>query len=89
MKAKEAALKAMELNPNLAEAHNVLAKLAYDRDLDFAASEHEFKRAIEFNPNFAGAHHWYSGGPLESSGRFEEAIARRQARGGARSAFRR
>src|SRR5437764_56704 len=37
LKAKEAALKAMELNPNLAEAHNVLAKLAYDRDLDFAA----------------------------------------------------
>jgi tetratricopeptide (TPR) repeat protein len=75
LKAKEAALKAMELNPNLAEAHNVLGKLAYDRDLDFAASEHEFKRAIELNPNFAGAHHWYSGGPLESSGRFEEAIA--------------
>jgi TolB-like protein/Tfp pilus assembly protein PilF len=70
-----AALKALELNPNLAEAHNVIAKLAYDTDLDFAASEREFKRAIELNPNYAGAHHWYSGGPLESSGRFEEAIA--------------
>ena len=33
------------------------------------------KGAIELNPNFAGAHHWYSGGPLESSGRFKEAIA--------------
>ena len=74
-KAKAAALKAMELNPNLAEPHNVLGKLAYDKDLDFAGSEREFKRAIELNPNFAGAHHWYSGGPLESSGRFEEAIA--------------
>jgi TolB-like protein/tetratricopeptide (TPR) repeat protein len=74
-KAKTAALKAMELDPKLAEAHNVLAKLAYDKDLDFAASEREFKRAIELNPNYAGAHHWYSGAPLESSGRFEEAIA--------------
>jgi TolB-like protein/tetratricopeptide (TPR) repeat protein len=74
-KARANALKAMELNPNLAEAHNVLGKLAYDADLDFVTSEREFKRAIELNPNYAGAHHWYSGGPLESSGRFDQAIA--------------
>jgi TolB-like protein/Tfp pilus assembly protein PilF len=73
--AKAAALKAMELNPNLAEAHNVLAKLAYDGDLDFVESTREFQRAIALNPNYAGAHHWFSGGPLESLGQFDKAIA--------------
>ncbi len=52
-----AALKALELNPNLAEAHNALAKIALDCDVDFAESIREFKRAIELNPNYAGAHH--------------------------------
>jgi TolB-like protein/tetratricopeptide (TPR) repeat protein len=74
VKARVAALKAMELNPGLAEAHNVLGKLAYDVDLDFTESAREFKRAIELNPNFAGAHHWYSGAPLESLGQFDQAI---------------
>jgi len=74
-KAKAAALKALELNPNLAEAHNALAKLAYDVDLDFAESDREFNRAIELNPNYAGAHHWFSGASLESLGHFDEAIA--------------
>jgi TolB-like protein/Tfp pilus assembly protein PilF len=69
-----AALKALELNPNLAEAHNALAKIALDYDVDFAEATREFKRAIELNPNYAGAHHWFSGA-LESQGRFDEAIA--------------
>jgi TolB-like protein/tetratricopeptide (TPR) repeat protein len=69
-----AALKALELNPNLAEAHNVLGKIAMDYDVDFAEATREFKRAIELNPNYAGAHHWYSG-TLESQGQFDEAIA--------------
>jgi len=69
-----AALKALELNPNLAEAHNALAKIAMDYDVDFAEATREFKRAIELNPNYAGAHHWFSG-TLESQGKFDEAIA--------------
>lgn len=69
-----AALKALELNPNLAEAHNALAKIAMDYDVDFAEATREFKRAIELNPNYAGAHHWFSG-TLESQGQFAEAIA--------------
>jgi tetratricopeptide (TPR) repeat protein len=69
-----AALKALELNPNLAEAHNALAKIALDYDVDFAEATREFKRAIELNPNYAGAHHWFSG-TLESQGQFAEAIA--------------
>jgi len=69
-----AALKALELNPNLAEAHNALAKIALDYDVDFAEAAREFKRAIELNPNYAGAHHWFSGA-LESLGQFDEALA--------------
>jgi TolB-like protein/Tfp pilus assembly protein PilF len=69
-----AALKALELNPNLAEAHNALAKIAMDYDVDFEEATREFKRAIELNPNYAGAHHWFSG-TLESQGKFEEALA--------------
>ena len=69
-----AARKALELNPNLAEAHNALAKIAMDYDVDFAEATREFRRAIELNPNYAGAHHWFSG-TLESQGQFDEAIA--------------
>ena len=69
-----AALKALELNPDLAEAHNALAKIAMDYDIDFAEATREFKRAIALNPNYAGAHHWFSG-TLESEGKFDEAIA--------------
>jgi len=69
-----AARKALELNPNLAEAHNALAKIAMDYDVDFAEATREFKRAIELNPNYAGAHHWFSG-TLESRGQFGEALA--------------
>jgi len=69
-----AALKALELNPNLAQAHNALAKIAMDYDIDFAEATREFRRAIELNPNYAGAHHWFSG-TLESQGQFDQAIA--------------
>jgi TolB-like protein/Flp pilus assembly protein TadD len=68
-----AALKALELNPNLAEAHNALAKIAMDYDIDFDKAAREFKRAIELNPNYAGAHHWFSA-VLESLGQFDEAL---------------
>jgi tetratricopeptide (TPR) repeat protein len=59
-KAKAAALKALELDDSLAEAHASLALSVGDVDGDEAAAEREFKRAIELNPNYATAHHWYS-----------------------------
>jgi eukaryotic-like serine/threonine-protein kinase len=58
--AKAAALKALELDPNLAEAHTSLAKVLFDYDYDFAGAEKSFKRAIELNPNYASAHYFYS-----------------------------
>ena len=59
LKAKAAALKALELDSNLAEAYAVLAETKID-DWDFAGAENDYKRAIELNPNFATAHQWYS-----------------------------
>jgi len=73
--AKAAALKALQLDEKLAEAHTALGLLLCDGDLDMAGSISEFQRAIALNPNYATAHHWYGNGPLVALGRFEEAIA--------------
>ena len=73
--AKAAALKALQLDEKLAEAHTALGLLLYMGDLDMAGSISEFQRAIALNPNYATAHHWYGNGPLLALGRFEEAIA--------------
>jgi DNA-binding winged helix-turn-helix (wHTH) protein/TolB-like protein/Tfp pilus assembly protein PilF len=72
-KAKTAALKALELDDTLAEAHASLALSVGDVDADDAAAEREFKRAIALNPNYATAHHWYSDF-LASTGRPAEAM---------------
>jgi tetratricopeptide (TPR) repeat protein len=72
-KAKAAAIKALELDSTLGEAHNSLAFVldAFDWDLDAAGKE--FRRAIELNPGYATAHHWYAW-HLSLLGRFDEAI---------------
>ena len=74
-KAKAAAVKALQLDDKLAEAHTALALILCVGDLDMAGSISEFQRAIALNPNYATAHHWYGNGPLLALGRFEEAIA--------------
>jgi TolB-like protein/Tfp pilus assembly protein PilF/tRNA A-37 threonylcarbamoyl transferase component Bud32 len=74
-KAKTAALKALQLDERLAEAHTALGLLLCIDDLDMAGSISEFQRAIALNPNYATAHLWYGNGPLLALGRFEEAIA--------------
>jgi TolB-like protein/Tfp pilus assembly protein PilF len=72
-KAKAAALKALELDETLAEAHASLALSVNDVDADEAGAEREFRRAIELNPSYATAHHWYSDF-LALTGRHEEAM---------------
>jgi TolB-like protein/Tfp pilus assembly protein PilF len=74
-KAKAAAVKALQLDDKLAEAHTALAFMLCIGDLDMAGSISEFQRAIALNPNYATVHHWYGNGPLLALGRFEEAIA--------------
>jgi len=72
-KARAAALRALELNEGLPEAHTALALIVQNYDYDWQAAEKEFRRAIELNPNYATAHHWYAE-HLMWRGRFDEAL---------------
>lgn len=72
-KARAAALKALQLDPDLAEAHTTLALIAQSYDWDWQTAEREYRRAIELEPNYATAHHWYAE-CLALQGRFDEAF---------------
>jgi len=76
-KAKAAAMKALDLDDTLAEAHTSLARVLAAYDWDWPGAEKEYKRAIELNPRYAIAHEWY-GGYLEVTGHHNEAIAERK-----------
>jgi len=58
-KGKEVALKALEIDDTLAEAHTSLAAIKWNL-WEWEEAEKEFKRAIELNPGYATAHHWYA-----------------------------
>ena len=73
-KAKAAAVKAIELDSSLGEAHNSLAFCLDGYDWDFRAGEKEFQQALKLNPGYATAHHWYAQ-HLALVNRYEEAIA--------------
>jgi TolB-like protein/Flp pilus assembly protein TadD len=72
-KAKQAALKALELDGTLAEAHEVLGLIS-QYDYEWSVSEHEFRRAIELKPEYPSGHHRY-GVLLINLGRLEDARA--------------
>jgi TolB-like protein/Flp pilus assembly protein TadD len=76
-KAKAAALKALEIDDTLAEAHASLGFFYLMYDWNFAESEREFKRAIKLNPAYANAHDGY-GFLLKATGRNEKAIRESQ-----------
>jgi DNA-binding winged helix-turn-helix (wHTH) protein/tetratricopeptide (TPR) repeat protein len=73
LKAERALLKALELDPQLAEARASLGHLR-TRQWDWSRGEKEFERAIELNPNYAIAHAWF-GIHLVLTGRVEHALA--------------
>lgn len=73
-RARDAALKALQLDPSLAEAHAALGMVACHYDFDWPTAEHEYKKAFELNSNYASAHQYYSLG-LMAHGRFAEANA--------------
>jgi TolB-like protein len=73
-KARSAAMKALELDDGLAEAHASLGYVKHRFEFDFAGAEHEFQRALELNPQYPTAHQWY-GWYLISTGRTDEANA--------------
>jgi len=72
--AKAAALRALELDQNLAEAHTWLGSVSINFDWDAVTAEKELKRAIELNPSYADAHNIYAW-CLSGMGRHEQAIA--------------
>ena len=72
-KARAAALRALELDQGLPEAHTALALIVQNYDYDWQTAQKEFRRAIELNPNYATAHHWYAE-HLMWQGRFDEAL---------------
>ena len=72
-KARAAALRALEIDDSLAEAHTSLGMVNYQQ-WQPAEAEKEYRRAIDLNPNYATAHHWYSL-MLTAVGRGDEAMA--------------
>ncbi len=72
-KARAAALRALELDDGLAEAHASLALIEENYDYDWPAAEKEFERAIQLDPQYPTAHQWYAEF-LSWQGRFDEAL---------------
>jgi len=75
--AREEVQKALDLDDQLPEAHNSLARLLYLFNRDWEGADREFKRALELDHNYAPAHHWYSM-YLAVEGRKEQALAEAQ-----------
>jgi len=72
LSAKEAVLKALEIDDDLAEAHVAMANIKWD-SWDWEGAEKEYMKAIDINPGYATAHHWY-GYYLMVKGRHDESI---------------
>ncbi len=72
-KAKAAAERAVELDPNSAEAHTSLGAVKLDYDGDIEGAQREVRRALEINPNFGWARHWLAH-TLEAQQHFDEAM---------------
>jgi eukaryotic-like serine/threonine-protein kinase len=72
---KAAAMIALRLDPDLAEAHTSLAAVLWLHDWHWEEAEKEFKRSLELNPTYPTANHWYAEFVM-TMGRHEEAIGR-------------
>ncbi len=71
--ARASARRALELDPDLAEAHAVLGQVTFQADWDWAQAEREFKQAIALDPSSADVHQGY-GIFLETISRFAPAV---------------
>jgi tetratricopeptide (TPR) repeat protein len=70
--ARDAALKAIDLAPNVAEAHASLADIRLHFDRDWDGADQEYRRAIQCNPEYALGYHWYAN-LLSAKGQHEAA----------------
>lgn len=73
-KAKAAALRAQEIDGELAEAEASLGFVSYRYDWNWSDAEERFRRAIEMKSDYPTGHHWY-GEYLAAMGRFSESIS--------------
>ncbi|MFC2165904.1 protein kinase [Acidobacteriota bacterium] len=73
-RAKDAALKAIEIDNTMAGAYLVIGVIKEIEDFDWEGARVEYKKAIELNPNYGIAHHWYALS-LGWIGRYDEAIS--------------
>ena len=73
-RAKNAAMKALELDNTLGAPHAALGLVYTNFDHDFAKAINEFEQAIRLDPNYATAHQWFNV-PLQASGQFDRAVA--------------
>ena len=71
--ARRAAIRALELDPNLADAHTSLAEVFKDYDWNWALAERHFRHALALKPGYATAHQWYAQ-LLVTLGRYPEAV---------------
>jgi eukaryotic-like serine/threonine-protein kinase len=71
-RARIESIRALELDPDLAEAHASLGYVLFFHDWNGSAAERELRRALELNPSYASVHHWFWA-YLSSAGRLEEA----------------
>ena len=74
-KGKAAARAALQLDPDLAEAHTTLAALLWLDDWEWEKAQTEFKRSLELSPTYPTANHWYAEYAM-TMGRHEEAMIR-------------
>ena len=74
-KGKAAAWKALQLDPDLGEAHTPLAAVLWLHDWEWREAEKEFQRSLELNPTYPTANHWHAE-YLMTMGRHAVAIAR-------------
>jgi len=74
---RAAAIRAVTLDPSLAEAHVVLGALFAHFEWNWSEGEKEFQHALELNPNLSWGHLWY-GYMLGRLGRFEDALRHAQ-----------
>ena len=72
-KARQAAERALELDPTLGEAHAAMGLVLLVLEWNFSGAEREFQRAIDLNPSYPYAHQWYAE-LLGATGRYEESI---------------
>ena len=70
---KQAALRALSISPDLAEAHVSLANALFYSEWKWADADREYRRALELKPTYEEAHHSYSH-YLTLAGRHAEAI---------------